>query len=330
MDRRHLPILLVVASAVAGLPWLADGKYAPLLAQVGVYALIALGLGLLMGYAGQISLGHAGFFAVGAYASAILTGRFGLSAWPALAAGAAITAGVAFLVGIPTLRLRGHYLAMATLGFGEVVHVALLADPGGLTGASDGLPVDPLPLKPLRDALGGGLVGWDRANAYVAWAVVLLAAVLALNLVRSRVGRALRSLHDSEIAAAALGVNTARVKLQVFVLSAVYASVAGSLYAHFLGRVAPSSFDLMWSIKFVMAVVLGGMGSVWGPVAGAVILGSLREVLKDNLGLSPDVDAFLFGLMVLVMMMVAPRGMIPALAGFVRRLCVRPAKGAAG
>jgi len=319
VNRTHWIVVSVVAAVAAVLPWVAGGKYAPLMADVGVYALIAVGLGLLMGYAGQISLGHAGFFAVGAYVSAILTTRWGVSPWPAMAAGAGVTAAVAFVVGIPTLRLKGHYLAMATLGFGEAVHVVLLADPGGLTGGSDG--VGSIPALPLGvvDVQGLDLVAVDRLNGYVVWVIVLVAAALSLNLIRSRVGRALRSLHDSETAANTLGVNTARAKLQVFVLSAVFASVAGSLHAHFVGQVAPGSFDLMWSIKFLMAVVLGGMASIWGPMAGAVILGSLRDVLEE-FGMAPDLDALLFGVVVLAMMLFAPRGLVPGLSALAGRL----------
>jgi len=332
MNRAHAAILIAVTVVVAVLPWVDDGKYAELQAHIGTYALIALGLGLLMGYAGQVSLGHAGFFAIGAYMSAALTTRLGASPWLALGAGAVGAAAVAAVVGIPTLRLKGHYLAMATLGFGEIVHVILMADPGGLTGAFDGLPrvgdprIPKLLPKSLASALGGGMTGWDRAHAYVAWLFVLLAAVFAINLIRSRVGRALRSLHDSEVAAQATGVNTARTKLQVFIVSAVFASIAGSLHAHFVGQVAPSSFDLMWSIKFVMAVVLGGMASIWGPVAGTVILGSMRDVLEDWFHLSPDLDVLLFGLLVLLMMLFAPRGLGPTTTALLRRLVRRVAR----
>jgi branched-chain amino acid transport system permease protein len=329
VDRRNAVILVVVAGLAAWGPWIEQGKYAALMADLGVYALITIGLGLLMGYAGQVSLGHAGFFAVGAYFSAILTTRAAWSPWPAMAAGAVATTALAVLVGIPTLRLKGHYLAMATLGFGEIVYVVLKADPGGLTGGPDGIGEIPRLiaateiakfLSPDRLSLG-----FNRLNAHLVWLVVLAAAVLALNLIRSRVGRALRSIHDSETAANAVGVNVARVKLQVFVLSAVLASLAGSLHAHFGRHVGPGSFDLMWSIKFVMAVVLGGMATVWGPIAGAVIIGTLRTVLelpffKKTVGLKGDHDAFIVGLVILLIMLFAPRGLVPGMAALFVRL----------
>src|SRR6266496_3647400 len=199
---------------------------------VALNAIVCVGLNLLIGYAGQISLGHAGFFGLGAYGSALLASRYG---WPPLAALAAATAGVAllaFVVGRPILKLHGHYLAMATLGLGIIVSIVISTE-DGLTGGPDGMPVAPL-------AVFGLVVQGERTWYWVIGGCLLLAVWLAQNLIESPIGRALRALHTSEIAAEVAGIDSARHKLMVFVVSAVFAAVAGGLTAYYAGFITPA------------------------------------------------------------------------------------------
>jgi branched-chain amino acid transport system permease protein len=309
MGRKNRVTLGILTIVLALLPVLVRNPYyLGVLVFVGIYSLITIGLSMLMGYAGQISLGHAGFFAIGAYTSGLLTTKGGFPPLLAFLAAMLLTACVAFLIGVPSLRLRGHYLAMATLGFGEIVHIALNASVD-LTGGPSGFGEIP------RIALGGLLVENAFSRYYLVWGLVIVALLLSLNIVHSRVGRALRSIHGSEVAASAMGVNTARYKVQVFVLSAVYASVAGSLYAHFITFISPGSFDLTFSILLVTMVVIGGMSSVWGALMGTVLLGLLPEVLRGF----KDYDILIYGAILLLMMMFMPEGLF----GLTQRVFVR-------
>ncbi len=309
VGRKNRMTLGILAIVLALLPLMVRNPYyLGVLVFVGIYSLITIGLSMLMGYAGQISLGHAGFFAIGAYTSGLLTTKGGFPPLLAFLAAMLLTACVAFLIGVPSLRLRGHYLAMATLGFGEIVHIALNASVD-LTGGPSGFGEIP------RIALGGLLVESALSRYYLVWGLVIVSLLLSLNIVHSRVGRALRSIHGSEVAASAMGVNTARYKVQVFVLSAVYASVAGSLYAHFITFISPGSFGLTFSVLLVTMVVIGGMSSVWGALMGTVLLGLLPEVLRGF----KDYDILIYGAILLLMMMFMPEGLF----GLTQRVFLR-------
>jgi branched-chain amino acid transport system permease protein len=296
---RHLLGLLAFAAAMLGVPVVAENDYyLTVLIVAGLNAILVLGLNLVMGYAGQVSLGHAAFYGIAAYTSAILTTTW---RWPVPAgilAGVVVTVAVAALIGTPTLKLRGHYLAMGTLGFGLIVYI-VLNEATGLTGGPSGLPGIP------RLTLAGWTVEGDRAYYYVVWVAVLLAFLLAQNLVRSRAGRALRAIHTSEAAAAGLGVDTARYKLWVFVLSAGYAGIAGALYAHYVTFVSPTSFGFHASVQLVTMAVLGGMASLWGSVAGALFLTVLPEVLRAL----EDFDILVYGAILILCMMYLPGGL---------------------
>jgi branched-chain amino acid transport system permease protein len=274
---------------------------------VGLNAIVCVGLNLLIGYAGQISLGHAGFFGLGAYGSALLASRYG---WPPLAALAAATAGVAlvaFVVGRPILRLKGHYLAMATLGLGIIIST-VIATEDGLTGGPDGMPVPPL-------ALFGFVVEGERTWYWVVGGCLLLAVWLAQNLIESPIGRALRALHTSEIAAEVAGIDSARHKLMVFVVSAVFAAVAGGLTAYYSGFITPAKASFLHSIELVTMVVFGGMASTFGAVVGAAVLTVLPQVLT----LLKDYEMVVFGALLMFTMIFLPRGVVPTLAGYWRR-----------
>ncbi len=270
--------------------------------QIGLLVIVVLGLNLFTGYAGQISLGHAAFFGLGAYGSAILTATYALPPWPAMLIAAGAVALMALIVGVPTLRLHGHYLAMATLGFNYVVHTvfvqwdAVTGGPSGLSG-----------IPPL--SVGGISFNTDLKFYYLAWAFALTALTLCLNLVRTPVGRGLAALSQDEEAAASLGVDVRRNKVRVFVLSAVLASVAGSLYAHYFGNVNPDAFSIFKSLDLVIMVVVGGMGSVWGTLFGVsfvVILPYVLEPLEQYFDL-------IHGLILVLILMLLPQGLVSGL-----------------
>ncbi len=295
--------MLALVAVVAALPWFFPNSfYFDVATKAGLNAIVCVGLNLLVGYAGQVSLGHAAFFGLGGYASAILTARHG---WPGLAAMAAGAAGVgllAFAVARPILKLKGHYLAMATLGLGIIISIVLNQEIA-LTGGPDGMSV------PTLEVFG------ERVRGAWAWygivgSVLIVAVWLSLNLIDSGIGRALRALNGSEVAAETLGIDTARHKTLVFVVSAVFASVAGSLFAHAERFLTPAEAGFLRSIEFVTMVVLGGMASTFGAVVGATILTALPQLITAF----ADYKHVVFGAILMAMMIFLPKGLVPSLA----------------
>lgn len=300
MEKRNYIAIAALVAVLTILPLiLRNPYYIGVLVFIGIYCLITTGLSLLMGYAGQISIGHAAFFAIGAYTSGLLTTKVELP--PLLAFFLAILAAglVAFLIGIPTLKLKGHYLAMATLGFGEIVYIFLEASVE-LTGGPSGLGEIP------RIGIGSYLIKSEIAYYVLVWIFVIVGLIFSLNIINSRVGRALRAIHGSELAANTMGIETSKYKIQVFVLSAVFASVAGSFYAHFVTFISPATFDLNFSILLVTMVVIGGMSSVWGALLGTVLLGLLPEVLRGF----RDYDILIYGFILMLILIFMPEGLI--------------------
>jgi branched-chain amino acid transport system permease protein len=295
------------------------------------YAIVVIGLCLVMGYAGQVSLGHGAFFAIGGYTSAVLTthdfSRFGAagwagllqqahllaarddlygnriltgSPWAAFFAALVVTAIVAGLIGYPALRLKGHYLAMATLGFGLIVSKILLGT--AAFGAADGINGVP------EWELAPGLTVSSRSalrleNYYLAGVLVLVLLVLLRNLLHSRVGRALRAIHDRETAADAMGINTAAYKLRAFVLSALLAALAGVFFTHYTGGIGPSEAGAFKSVRYVALAASGGMASLWGVTGMSTLLNylSLR-------GLFGSYDNAVFGAILILIVSLAPEG----------------------
>lgn len=298
MRGHHLGVAAFAAGVALTPLFLPNEYYLTVLIVAGFHTILTLGLNLLMGYAGQISLGHAAFYGIAAYATGVLTARFHWPVPAAILAGIVLVLAVAAGIAVPTLRLKGHYLAMGTLGFGIIVYI-ILNEATGLTGGPSGLTGIP------KLTLGSISLASDLRFYYVVWGVVLLLFLLAQNLVRSRLGRALRAIHTSETAAAVLGVDTERYKIGVFILSALYAGVAGALYAHYVTFVSPGSFGFHASVQFVTMVVLGGMGSLWGAVAGAVFLTALPEFLRAI----EDYDILLYGGLLILCMMFLPGGL---------------------
>ena len=263
---------------------------------VGLNAIVCVGLNFLVGYAGQISLGHAGFYALGAYTSAILAARYGLSPMISLPIAVTAVAFLAWLVGKPVLRLKGHYLAMATLGLGIIVSV-VLATEDWLTGGPDGMSVPPF------------FVTGEKAWYWIVGGVLLFTVWLAQNLIDSPRGRAWRALHGSEVAAAAIGIDAARHKLAAFVLSAAIAAAAGALTAHYSGFITPAKASFLHSVELVTMVVFGGMASTLGAVVGAAVLTTLPQLLT----VFKEYEMVLLGAVMMLTMIFMPRGLVPTL-----------------
>jgi len=296
--------LSALAVVVAVLPaFVTKGYYLLVLNVIAINALVVLGLNLLIGFAGQISLGHGAFFGIGAYLSAILTATYKLPPWPTLLLVMVLTSVLAYIIGIPTLRLEGHYLVMATLGFNIIVSI-LMVQMENLTGGPSGFAGIP----PLT--LGSLVSGKDLDFYYMVWPLFLLIFLLSLNLVDSRVGRAMRAIHENELVANAMGVHTERYKAVVFALSAACASVAGSLYAHYLSFISPKTFDIFYSVQVVTMVVVGGIGNLWGGIFGVALLTALPEILHTL----RDYALLLYGVILMGVLVFFPRGLLPGLA----------------
>ncbi len=334
--KKMLPfvLLLVVVVAIQLLTaWTDTRYYLTQMTMSAYYALLIIGLCAVMGYAGQISIGHAGFFAIGGYLSAALTTQnliaykdtalirvldtmglivagediygetlMAVTPWAACILAVLTAAVIALVLGIPVLKLKGHYLAMATLGFGIIIYRIVLAS--AYFGEADG--ISEVPAFQLLPGLAvSGDFGARVSNYYIAWGLLILGMLLLKNLIDSRVGRALRSIHGSEEAAASVGVDTARYKLQVFVLSAVFAAVAGVFLTHYNGGIGPSEASVMKSVRYVAIVAVGGMAHLWGALVMGVALNflSLRGVFGSY-------DDAVFGVILIVIMLFAPNGIL--------------------
>jgi branched-chain amino acid transport system permease protein len=299
---------LAVAALVLALPLVLPSPfYFRIAALVFIFALAVLGLNLLMGYAGQVSLGHAGFFGVGAYAVAVAPTHWGVPGWAALPGGVAVAGLMAWAIGRPILRLKGHYLAVATLGMGLLMAL-VFTNEARLTGGPDGMPVP-------RLTLFGWTVRGSVSWYWVAGATLALAAWLAVNLIDSPTGRAFRAIHDSETAAGVLGIDVGRTKLVAFVLSAVYTALAGAYLALFDALVTPATAGFLRSIEFVTMAVLGGLGSIVGSIVGAAILVILPQVLT----VFHDYEHIALGALMILFMIFLRAGIVPSLAALLRR-----------
>jgi branched-chain amino acid transport system permease protein len=310
MGKQNYFKLIALTLLILVVPLLVKGDYyLSILVFIGINSLAVMGLSLLMGYAGQISLGHAAFFGIGAYTSGILTTQFHFSIVGAFLIGVFISVVVAVIIGIPALRLKGHYLAVATLGIGEIVFV-IFNELMDLTGGPSGLSNIP------ALQLGAYRFNTSMRMYYVVWPIVILLLWFSLNIIHSRVGRALRAMHGSEIAANAMGVNLSLFKIQVFVLSAVYTSIAGSFYAHFVTFIAPNNFGLMVSVLFLMMGVIGGIHNIWGSIVGSVILTALPECLR----VFEAYDILVYGFILLGILLFMPEGLLEGVPQLYKRI----------
>jgi branched-chain amino acid transport system permease protein len=298
-------------------PFIAPNDY---LLSLGITFFINLlliaGLNLVMGFGGQISLCHGGMYGLGAYVSGVLSIRYGLPPWVGVVAAMAITAASAGLIGLPALRLKGNYLAMATLGFNAILSV-LFVELVGLTGGPNGLnSIPPIALAGFRldSATRFFWLAWGFAGLWM----LLLAALLA-----GRTGRALRAVSGSEVAAASLGVDPFRIKLVAFMLAGASAALAGALYGHFNQFVSPEMFSFSTSVLLVVMVALGGWARYWGPVFGALLFTAVPELLRDL----HDVELFVFGGCMIVVLLFLPGGLAGGLTDWWRRRAARNGAG---
>jgi branched-chain amino acid transport system permease protein len=307
MNRDNATAILALIAVVALLPLLSGAYVVTIGVFSGINALIAIGLCVLMGYAGQVSLGQAGFYGIGAYASAILTQEFGLPVAISIPAAMVFSAIAAVILAVPSLRLKGHYLAVATLSFGVIINIILNEwGPGGPSGFGD------IPTF----SLFGFVFDTTSSYFYLVWSCVVLVLLFSFNFINSRSGRALRALHGSELASKAMGLDVTVLKIKVFVISAVYASLAGSLYAHYVTFISPSSFTLFYSIIVLMMVVIGGITNLWGGVIGSIIITILPELLRSF----EEFDVLVYGLILTLSLMFLRKGIVPLAIEKIRQL----------
>ena len=298
--KRQIFIFLIFSAAALSAPFFLKGNYLlNVLVFVGINTMLAVALNLLLGYAGQISLGHAAFFGMGAYISGIITARFPVDPFLVMILAALCSGALAFVIGFPILKLKGHYLAMATLGFGIIMYI-IFNETVELTGGPSGLSGIP------NLHIGSLIFDNDLNNYYLVWMFTLAVMLLSINLSQSRIGRALRAIHDSEVAARVMGVNARILKVQIFTVSAVISAVAGSLYAHIMTFIAPASFGFNFSVELLTMVVIGGLGSIYGSFLGAAILTMLPEFLR----VFQNFDIVIYGLMLILMTMFMPGGLV--------------------
>jgi len=309
MKKKDFLYFMTLALVIILIPVFMENKYYFIILNViGLNTIVVVGLNLLIGFAGQISLGHAAFYGLGSYFSGILTVNYGFPLWPAMLVGMLATGGVAYLIGYPSLKLRGHYLVMATLGFSIIVYI-LMGELEQFTGGHDGLIGIP------HLSIGGLLFDNDLKNFYLIWTFVFFSILVSRNLLNSRVGRALRAIHGSEVAANSLGINTASYKVKVFVLSAMYASVSGSLYAHYITFISPSTYDFYYSIQVVTMVIVGGMGSLWGSLFGAAVLTSISEALH----ITKQYHIIAYGVFLCLVLVFLPEGILVGIHNYYQK-----------
>ncbi len=277
-----------------------------------------------MGFAGQISLGQAAFYGIGAYSTAVLSTTYGMSPWLTLFISLSAPALIAYILGHTMARLHGYYLAMATLAFGIIIHVLLVEWKTVTKGASGffGIP---------KIELFGFTFRQGLSYYYLVWFFALVVIFISLNLIHSRIGRALRSIHDSEIAASSLGVNTGRYKMQVFIISSMFAGLAGWLFAHMSYSISPGSFGLNGSILVLTMVVLGGATSVWGGVWGALLI-TVMSMVVHSLGeqiafITSDFEQVLYGFIMMLVIIFLPKGLVPTFTSKVKRMLEHPRSG---
>jgi len=322
-----LILLPFVVEASLGKSWLRILDFALL------YIMLALGLNIVVGYAGLLDLGYVAFYAVGAYCWALLASpHFGLNLpfWVILPAGAAIAALFGVLLGTPTLRLRGDYLAIVTLGFGEIIRIFLnnLNAPVNITNGPQGITlIEPMNLFGFSLGKKQEILGLTLSSPhlyyYLFLVFVALVVFVCMRLENSRIGRAWVAIREDEMAAAAAGINTRNIKLLAFAMGATFGGLSGGLFASFQGFVSPESFNLMESIMILSMIVLGGMGNIYGVILGALLVtvipealrytGELQRALFGEVFIDPaDLRMLLFGIALVLMMLLRPAGLLPS------------------
>lgn len=301
MNRPVLLALAALAAVLASAPAFLNAYWVDVLNNIGLYALLALSLNLILGDAGLFNMGHAAFYAVGAYTAAILNTRYQLPIlWTLPFSG--LAAGLfAAAVARPVIHLRGDYLLIVTIGLGEIVRIALVNDVFGLTGGANGI------FGISRPTLFGWVIRRPEQFFYLIWGFVAVTVVLFHRLAQSRFGRALNYLREDEVAAEGSGVNTAYYKLAAFALGAAWAGMAGTLYAAKMTIISPESFSFWESVVLFMIVILGGSGSIPGVLLGAFLIIGLPEIFREF----ASARMLIFGAAMMIMMVFRPQGLLP-------------------
>ncbi len=301
MNLRHI-IYAIAAVVLAGLPPFLNAYWVDVLNNVGLYAILGLSLNLIVGHAGLFNLGHAAFFAVGAYTAAILNTLFGIPVLWLLPLSGIAAALFAAAIARPVVHLRGDYLCIVTIGIGEIVRIALVNDVFGITGGANGI------FGISRPVFLGYTIRTPHAFYYLIWTFLAATVFLFYRLEHSRFGRALNYLREDEVAAEGSGIDTGRYKLAVFCVGAFWAGMAGDLYAAKMTIIAPESFSFWESVLLFTLIILGGAGSIPGVILGAFLIAGLPEVFREF----ADARMLIFGAAMVAMMIFRPKGILPA------------------
>lgn len=312
--KSYFPWIIIIAVIIL-LPIIIPSPYViSMMVFVALYGVLAIGMGILMGQAGLFSLVQPTWFGLGAYVAGILAVRGILPAWIGIIVGAAFVAVISYIIGAPVLRLRGLYLACATFGILIIAQIAFV-QLGDITGGHSGL----LGIPPL--SIGGFVFQTDVHYYFLCWALCIACLWFSSNVINSRVGRAIKSSRDSEVASKTLGVNIPKYRLQIFILTSVMAGLAGGIFCFYLRLIAPSCFGFALLVEIMLMIVIGGIGSLWGLLLGSFVITWLSEFVHMYLGkllpvMTGEVDAIFFGILVILVLIFMPRG----LAGWVEQL----------
>jgi branched-chain amino acid transport system permease protein len=318
--------LAIVGLLLIALPWIFNNPYLHgILVIIGIYTLVTTGLSMLSGYSGQISLGQAAFYALGAYTSALVTIHLNVSPWIGLLCGAVLTGCIAYLLGKPFLRIRGFYLALVTLTFSFLIF-HLLGRMSFLTGGYDGIGGIP------HFSFGNLVMDKDYQYYYLLLIIVIAAIFFYNNLINSKIGRKMRAADlfsgGSELAAKSLGVDIGKLKTQIFVICCVYAAVGGSIFAHYMAHIHPEPFSAGASILFLIMMVLGGQRSIWGGLIGSSFYVVIKEILNYAMRDRVGWDLLIYAVLFLLILIVLPKGLasLPdAINSLVRKRFLRKA-----
>jgi branched-chain amino acid transport system permease protein len=307
-----------ISVALCLLPFiLGDGYYLSVMNFIALYSIVAIGLCLLTGYGGQLSMSHAAFFGIGAYTSAILSTHFGLNPLVSIFISQVIAASVAWAIGVVVLRLKGHYLAIATLSFTIIVEI-LIIETAWLTGGLQGLSSIPY------ISFGNFMIDTDWKFYFTIWPITMLVMLFSINLVDSRMGRIFRATKESEDIARLFGADVKKYKVKLFVLSSIFASLSGSFYAHYVNFVSPTVGSIMFAIDIIMVLAFGGFTILWGALLGAASLTFLNEYLT----VFADYKRAIYGLALILIMLFFPNGLLEGIKDSISRLI--PSKGIGG
>lgn len=301
IEKFKIPIGIVCAAILLGLPYIGLNQYIMrIIIMIGIYSMLALGLNILTGYTGQVSLGHAGFYAIGAYTASLLSLKMGANFIAAAIAGAVMSSLCGLLLGLPTLRLKGTYLSIVTLGFGEIVKMILM-NWDKVTNGTLGLRNIPRP-----EMFGVKLTLANNGIYYMMLVLVTLVTIVSMLLIKSKIGRAFMSIKEDELAATMMGIKTTRYKVLSFVISAFITGIAGAFYASMIGFIEPNSFTFDTSTLIISIVILGGMGTIRGMFLGSAILIAFPEVSRFMM----DYRFVVYGVVLVVMMRFRPQGVL--------------------